>query len=78
MRAFFCWMLLIPFLVISQNNQYAVIENGMMIANPKYIVEFEAGVGNHNNKYHTDGMFGSRIYQINKGIFEKEVLALRE
>lgn len=69
MKAFFYWMLLIPFLVISQNNkEYAVIENGMMIANPKYIVEFEAGVANHNNKYHTDGMYGARIYQINNGV----------
>ncbi len=69
MRAFFYWMLLIPFLVISQNDkQYAVIENGMMTANPKYVSEFESGVANHNNKYHTDGMYGSRIYQINNGL----------
>lgn len=68
MRTIFYWMLLIPFLVISQNNkEYAVFEYGMITANPKYITEFEAGVANHNNKYHTDGMYGSRIYQINNG-----------
>ncbi len=69
MRTIFYWMLLFPFLVISQNNQeYSVIEIGMMIANPKYITEFEAGVASHNNTYHTDQMFGSHIYQINNGI----------
>jgi len=68
MRAIFYMVLLIPFLVISQtNNQYAVLENGMMTVNPKYINEFESGVANHNNKYHTDEMYGSRIYQINNG-----------
>lgn len=68
MRAFFYWMLLIPFLVISQNDkEYAVFEYGMMTANPEYITDFEEGVANHNNKYHTDGMYGSRIYQINNG-----------
>ena len=68
MRAIFYMVLLIPFLVISQtNNQYAVIENGMMTVNPKYISEFESGVANHNNKYHTDEMYGSRIYQIKNG-----------
>ena len=68
MRAIFSWMLLIPLLVISQtNNEYSVIENGMMIANPKYTTEFEAGVASHNNIYHTDGMYGSHIYQINNG-----------
>jgi len=68
MRAIFYWILLVPFLVISQSNsEYTVIENGMMTVNPKYISEFEAGVAAHNNKYHTDGMYGSRIYQINNG-----------
>ncbi len=68
MRAFFYWMLLIPLLVVSQsNNEYSVIEHGMMMANPKYITEFEAGVASHNNTYHTDGMYGSHIYQINNG-----------
>lgn len=68
MRAIFYWILLTPLLVISQTNpEYTVIENGMMTANPKYISEFESGVAIHNNKYHTDGMYGSRIYQINNG-----------
>ncbi len=68
MRAIFHWILLFPFLVISQSNsEYTVIENGMMTVNPKFINEFETGVANHNNKYHTDGMYGSRIYQINNG-----------
>jgi len=68
MKTFFYWILLVPFLVISQSNsEYTVIENGMMTVNPKYITEFEAGVAAHNNKYHTDGMYGSRIYQINNG-----------
>lgn len=68
MRAIFYWLLLIPFLAISQSNgSYTITENGMMTANPKFISEFETGVANHNNKYHTDGQFGSRIYQINNG-----------
>ena len=67
MRAFFYWMLLIPFLVISQNNnEYAVFEYGMMTANPKYVIEFEAGVANHNNKYHTDGISSSEFGERSK------------
>ena len=68
MRAVFYWIMILPFVVISQTNgAYTVTENGMMTANPKFINEFETGVANHNNKYHTDGEYGSHIYQINNG-----------
>ena len=68
MKAIFYFIILLSYMSFSQNNStYTVTENGMMTANPKYINEFETGVFNHNNKYHTDGQFGSRIYQINNG-----------
>ncbi len=68
MRAIFYWIMILPFVLLSQSNgTYTVTENGMMTANPKFVIEFERGVANHNNKYHTDGQFGSRIYQINNG-----------
>ena len=68
MRAVFYWIMILPFVVISQTNgTYTVTENGIMTANPKFINEFETGVANHNNKYHTDGEYGSHIYQINNG-----------
>lgn len=68
MRAIFYWILLTPLLVISQTSpEYPVIENALITANPKYISEFETGVASHNKKFKTDGMFGSRIYQIKNG-----------
>lgn len=68
MRAIFYWIMILPFIALSQSNgSYTVTENGMIIANPEFINEFEAGVASHNNKYHTDGQYGSRIYLINNG-----------
>ena len=69
MKAIFYFIALVSYVSISQNySTYTVTENGMMTANPKFINEFELGVFNHNNKYHTDGQFGARIYQINNGL----------
>ncbi|MGB5371617.1 MAG: hypothetical protein WBN18_14415, partial [Flavobacteriaceae bacterium] len=58
-------LLLFPFLVASQaTTPYAVIENGMITAQPDKIAQFEAGMAAHNKKYHAEGMYGARVYGI--------------
>lgn len=67
MKTIFYWILLLPFLVISQNTEYGVIENGLITANPTQIKQFEAGLAAHNKKFHSDEVYGARVYNINNG-----------
>jgi len=68
MKKLFYLLLLLPMLVIAQNNQgYAVIENGMITAHPAKIKQFETGVAAHNKKYHAEGAYGARVYWISNG-----------
>ena len=61
-------LLLFPFLVASQaTTPYAVIENGMITAQPDKIAQFEAGMAAHNKKYHAEGLYGARVYGISSG-----------
>ena len=62
------WMLLLPMLVISQNNtEYGVFENALLTPNPSQIGQFEKGITAHNQMYHGDGPYGVRMYWISNG-----------
>lgn len=67
MKTIFTWILLLPFLVISQNTEYSVFENGLITANPTQVKQFEAGMASHNKKYHSDDVYGARVYTVNNG-----------
>ena len=61
-------LVLLPLLALSQNTQESlVIENVMLTANPEKIAEFEAGIAAHNNKFHAEGPYGARVYNIQNG-----------
>jgi hypothetical protein len=59
--------MLLPILAIAQTNETLVIENVMLTVNSENIDEFEAGIAAHNKKFHTDGPYGARVYNILNG-----------
>ena len=68
MKNLFYTMLLLPFLVLAQNSQESlVLENVMLTVHPEKIAEFEAGIAAHNKKFHSDGPYGARVYNILNG-----------
>lgn len=67
MKKFMCTLMLLPFLAIAQTNEALIIENVMLTVNPEKIMEFEAGIAAHNKKFHTDGPYGARVYNIQNG-----------
>jgi thiol-disulfide isomerase/thioredoxin len=61
-------LLLIPFLMLGQNAQESmVIENVMLTVNPEKVAEFEAGIAAHNKKFHAEGPYGARVYNVLNG-----------
>lgn len=60
-------MLLLPFMMVAQTNESLVIENVMLTVNPEKIAEFEAGIATHNKKFHADGPYGARVYNVLNG-----------
>ncbi|MFS4456690.1 hypothetical protein [Maribacter sp. 2304DJ31-5] len=58
-------LVLLPFLMIAQEE--LIIENVMLTVNPEKIVEFEAGIAAHNKKFHAEGPYGARVYNILNG-----------
>ena len=67
MKKLMCILLLLPLLAMAQANEALVIENVMLTVNPEKIAEFEAGLAAHNKKFHTDGPYGARVYNILNG-----------
>ncbi len=68
MRNLFYLMLLIPFLAISQTSQeYPVVDNYLITANPTKIKELDAGLAAHNKKFHGEGDYQARVYEIMNG-----------
>ena len=62
------WILLIPFLAISQSSpEYAVFENTVLTPNSADVKKFETNLAAHNKQFHTDGPFGARVYYIANG-----------
>lgn len=61
-------LFLLPLVMIAQNSQEALVfENVILTVNPENITEFEAGIAVHNKKFHADGPYGARVYNINNG-----------
>jgi len=68
MRNLFYCMLLIPFFAISQTSQeYTVVDNYLITANPTKIKELDAGLAAHNKKFHGEGEYQARVYEIMNG-----------
>lgn len=68
MKNLFYAFLLVPFLMMSQNtSESLVIENVMLTVNPEKIAEFEAGIAAHNKKFHAEGPYGARVYNVLNG-----------
>ena len=68
MKNLICFLLLVPFSLLSQNTvEYLVFENAMIIPNPAKISQLETGLKAHNDKYHSNGYYGARVYWINNG-----------
>ncbi len=68
MKNIFYWILLIPFLAISQNSsEYLVFENALLSPKLDKISQFESGLASHNKTYHKEGPFGARVYWIGNG-----------
>ncbi|MBD1261086.1 hypothetical protein HZY62_10840 [Maribacter polysiphoniae] len=67
MKKLMCTLLLLPLMAMAQTNETLVIENVMLTVNPEKIMEFEAGVAAHNKKFHADGPYGARVYNVLNG-----------
>ncbi len=67
MKKLMCTLLLLPILVLAQTNEALVIENVMLTVNPEKIMEFEAGIAAHNKKFHAEGPYGARVYNVVNG-----------
>ncbi|EAR01686.1 hypothetical protein [Maribacter sp. HTCC2170] len=61
-------LLLAPLLIAAQSStESLIIENVMFSPLPGKTAEFEAGIADHNKKFHADGPYGVRIYNIMNG-----------
>lgn len=60
-------MFLLPIMMMAQTNEGLIIENVMLTVNPEKITEFEAGIAAHNKKFHADGPYGARVYNVLNG-----------
>ncbi|MBD0776699.1 hypothetical protein HPE56_02740 [Maribacter sp. ANRC-HE7] len=61
-------LVILPFMALSQNNQERpIIENVMFSPIAGKTAEFEAGIAAHNKKFHAEGPYGVRIYNILNG-----------
>lgn len=60
-------LILLPLLMVSQTNESLVIENVMLTVNPEKIAEFETGIAAHNKKFHAEGPYGARVYNVLNG-----------
>lgn len=68
LKNLFYLLLLSPLMVIAQDaKEYVVFENAMLTVKPDKIKLFEAGMAAHNKKYHSDNVYGARVYGIVNG-----------
>lgn len=64
----FLFILMVPLMVLSQSTtEQTVFENSMITVDPAKVAEFEAGMAEHNKKYHAEGVHGARVYWISNG-----------
>lgn len=70
MRKLMYWIFLIPFMVVSQNDnqgEYVVFENLLLTPQPDKIQQFEQGLAAHNKRFHASDPYGVRVYAVNSG-----------
>ncbi|MBZ9630723.1 hypothetical protein LB465_08025 [Salegentibacter sp. LM13S] len=72
MKSIFYWMMLIPFLVFSQNEQnnseeYLIVGTTIFSAKSDKMKEFSEGMRNHNEQFHAEGPMGVRVFNIMNG-----------
>lgn len=67
MRKLLFTMFLLPLMMTAQTNEDLIFENVMLTVNPEKILEFEAGIAAHNKKFHGDGPYGARVYNVLNG-----------
>ena len=72
MKSIFYWMMLLPFLVFSQNQQsnneeYLIVGTTIFSAKSDKAKEFSEGMKNHNEQFHAEGAMGVRIFNIMNG-----------
>jgi len=67
MKKLLCTILMLPLMMVAQTNESLIIENVMLTVNPEKIAEFEAGIAAHNKKFHADGPYGARVYNVLNG-----------
>lgn len=68
MKTILYGLLLIPLLVISQNNaEYMVMENTLIIPNVTKTAELDKGLAAHNKKFHKEGAYAANIFYIANG-----------
>lgn len=67
MRKLLFTMFLLPLMIVAQSNEDLIFENVMLTVNPEKIVEFETGIAAHNKKFHGDGPYGARVYNVLNG-----------
>ncbi len=69
MKKLFYTLLLLPFLLLSQENQESlVLQNVMLTVLPGHTQAFEKGLAAHNKKYHAEGPYQALVYSIGSGV----------
>ncbi|WP_081209218.1 hypothetical protein [Salegentibacter sediminis] len=80
MKTLIIWLMLIPFLGISQTEnetQEPLIIATMLIApEPADFFKFREGLKAHNNEYHAEGAMGVRIFQVMNGPNAEKMMAV--
>ncbi|HEY9184185.1 MAG TPA: hypothetical protein VIM94_02560 [Salegentibacter sp.] len=80
MKRLFIWMMLIPLLGISQNQQETqeplIIVTMMIAPEPGDFFKFREGIKEHNNQYHAEGDRGVRIFQVMNGTNAEKMMAV--
>jgi hypothetical protein len=60
-------LLFCPLAIWAQEAEYLIFENAMLNPRTDKVLQFEALVAAHNKKYHGDGPYGVRVYEIGNG-----------
>ena len=69
MKKLMLLLLLAPFALCAQESMgYPMFTNIMLTPNMAEISELEAGLKEHNQKYHQDGAAGARVYWVMNGV----------
>ena len=80
MKTLFIWMMLIPLLCISQNQQEEqeplIIATMLIAPEPGDYLKFKEGLKAHNTQFHAEGNAGIRIFHIMNGENAEKMMAV--